>query len=65
MIGAVALPSIVAGPFTVPWQPAGVILGVALVCAIAAEIIGRYLFFVSVVPQHRAAPYMAVGSEAA
>ena len=65
VIGAVALPSIVAGPSTVPWQPAGVILGVALVCAIAAEIIGRYLFFVSVVPQHRAAPYMAVGSEAA
>jgi hypothetical protein len=31
--------------------------------AIAGEIIGRYLFFVSAVPKHLAAPYL--GSEAA
>ena len=29
------------------------------------EILGRYLFFVSVVPKHMAAPYLAIGSEAA
>ena len=65
VIGAIALPSIVAGPYAVPGQPAGVVLGVALLVATAAEILGRYLFFVSVVPQHQAAPYIAVGSEAA
>ena len=38
-------------------------LGVAAVMAIAGEIVGRYLFFVSAVPKHLAAPYL--GSEAA
>jgi formate dehydrogenase iron-sulfur subunit len=65
VIGAIALPSVVAGPYAAPWQPAGLILGVALLLATAAEVLGRYLFFVSVVPQHQTAPYMAVGSEAA
>jgi formate dehydrogenase iron-sulfur subunit len=37
----------------------------ALLVALAAEILGRYLFFVSVVPKHMAAPYLALGSEAA
>ena len=37
----------------------------ALLLALAAEILGRYLFFVSVVPKHMAAPYLALGSEAA
>jgi hypothetical protein len=37
----------------------------ALLVAAAGEILGRYLFFVSVVPQHQAAPYIPVGSEAA
>jgi len=31
--------------------------------ALAGEIVGRYLFFVSAVPKHMAAPYL--GSEAA
>ena len=31
----------------------------------AREILGRYLFFVSVVPKHMAAPYVAAASEAA
>ena len=38
---------------------------VALGLAAGAEILGRYLFFVSVVPKHMAAPYIAVESEAA
>ena len=37
----------------------------ALLAALAAEILGRYLFFVSVVPKHLAAPYVAAASEAA
>jgi formate dehydrogenase iron-sulfur subunit len=37
----------------------------ALPTALASEILGRYLFFVSVVPKHMAAPYLEIGSEAA
>jgi Fe-S-cluster-containing dehydrogenase component/DMSO reductase anchor subunit len=40
------------------------IAGLALVLAVGAEIIGRYLFFVSVVPKHLSAPYIASASEA-
>jgi Fe-S-cluster-containing dehydrogenase component/DMSO reductase anchor subunit len=36
----------------------------ALTLALAGEILGRYLFFVSVVPRHLAAPYLAAASEA-
>ena len=42
-----------------------VILGMALALATGAELIGRYLFFVSAVPRHLTAPYLAVESEAA
>jgi formate dehydrogenase iron-sulfur subunit len=52
-VGAIVLPLLVA--------PAAL----ALALAFAAEIIGRYLFFVSVVPKHMAAPYIPVESEAA
>jgi DMSO reductase anchor subunit/ferredoxin len=37
----------------------------AVVVTLAAEIVGRYLFFVSVVPTHMASPYLELGSEAA
>ena len=37
----------------------------ALACAFGGELLGRYLFFVSVVPKHMAAPYLASESEAA
>jgi hypothetical protein len=36
-----------------------------LLCTLASELLGRYLFFVSVVPQHQALPYVGIGSEAA
>ena len=42
-----------------------VAFAVALLLALGAEILGRYLFFVSVVPKHLAAPYVAAASEAA
>ena len=40
-----------------------IVLGLALVLALGGELLGRYLFFVSVVPKHMTAPYL--GSEAA
>src|SRR5687768_4570219 len=51
--GAIVLPLLV-GP-----------AALALAFGVAAEILGRYLFFVSVVPKHMAAPYIPVESEAA
>jgi len=52
-----------AGAIILPLLVAPAVL--ALTLAIAAEILGRYLFFVSVVPKHMAAPYVPVESEAA
>jgi DMSO reductase anchor subunit len=37
----------------------------ALALVLSGEILGRYLFFVSVVPKHMTTPYLAMGSEAA
>jgi formate dehydrogenase iron-sulfur subunit len=44
---------------------AGVLTWIAFVLALTGEIIGRYLFFVSVVPKHMATPYLELGSAAA
>jgi formate dehydrogenase iron-sulfur subunit len=59
-IGGVVLP-LIAGSRAM--HPA--VLWLAFALALGAEIIGRYLFFVSVVPKHMAAPYLAMESEAA
>jgi DMSO reductase anchor subunit len=53
-LGAIALPLFTSHP---------AVLWLALVLALAAETIGRYLFFVSAVPKHLVAPYL--GNEAA
>jgi hypothetical protein len=53
-LGAMALPLVSSQP-TVLW--------LAFAIALAGETMGRYLFFVSAVPKHPAAPYL--GSEAA
>jgi len=69
-VGAVALPLMAAGsPFAAQAPPvlAGslrIAMAVALVLSIAAELLERYLFFVSVVPRHMATPYIAPASEA-
>jgi Fe-S-cluster-containing dehydrogenase component/DMSO reductase anchor subunit len=55
-IGGVILPLVVTSTFG--W-------GTALVVALSAEVLDRYLFFVSVVPKHMATPYLEIGSEAA
>ena len=61
-VGGVALP-LVATTATTATSPAT--WWAALLLALSAEILGRYLFFVSVVPKHMAAPYLQIGSEAA
>ena len=53
-LGAIALPLYSSNPL---------VLGLAFVLALSGEAIGRYLFFVSAVPKHLAAPYL--GSQAA
>ena len=71
-LGAIVLPLLAgpAGAFAVGTATAAheaghSVLVVALLLAVAGEIVGRYLFFVSVVPKHLAAPYIASASEAA
>jgi len=73
-IGAIAIPLLVAGSATgaaafagaasPPREAGNSMLLVALLIAVTGEIVGRYLFFVSVVPKHLAAPYIASASEA-
>ena len=53
-LGAIALPLFTSQP---------IVLWLGFLLALAGETIGRYLFFVSVVPKHLVAPYL--GSEAA
>jgi DMSO reductase anchor subunit len=54
-LGAIALPLFTSSNAPTLWAACGL--------ALAGEIVGRYLFFVSAVPKHPAAPYL--GSEAA
>ena len=54
--GGIVLPLVATGR-VMPWA--------AFTLALAGEIVGRYLFFVSVVPKHMATPYLELGSEAA
>ncbi len=66
-IGAIVLPLVIgpaaaSGHATAATEAAPYF---ALACAVAGEVIGRYLFFVSVVPRHLAAPYIAAAREAA
>jgi formate dehydrogenase iron-sulfur subunit len=61
-VGAMALPLLATG---LPDGPGRLLMLGALLLALTAELIERYLFFVSVVPRHLAAPYIASASEAA
>ena len=70
-LGGIVLPLVAgwagaaeAGPYA-PAVAAHYVFFVGLACALGAEVLGRYLFFVSVVPKHLAAPYLAAASEAA
>jgi DMSO reductase anchor subunit len=54
--GGIVLPLVATGNVA-PW--------LALALALAGEVAGRYLFFVTVVPTHMATPYLELGNEAA
>ena len=67
-----AVPSVVrcallaAGGIVLPLTGAGPLVTAASAAfALVGELLGRYLFFVSVVPKHMATPYVVMGSEAA
>jgi DMSO reductase anchor subunit len=66
-LGAIVLPLLAGGGRGALFALGGVpvLFLFALGCALAGEIVGRYLFFVSVVPKHLAAPYLPAASEAA
>ena len=55
MTGAIVIPLLSGNP---------ILLTLAFLLALAGEILGRYLFFVSVVPKNMAASYLS-GREAA
>ncbi len=54
--GGIVIPLVAS---TAAWYAAALALG------LGSEILGRWLFFVSVVPKHMTAPYLGIGSEAA
>jgi Fe-S-cluster-containing dehydrogenase component/DMSO reductase anchor subunit len=68
-LGAIVVPlSAFAGPADAapaPWESERAVFGLALALAGLGELAGRYLFFVSAVPRHMAASYIAAASEAA
>jgi formate dehydrogenase iron-sulfur subunit len=61
--GAIVLPLVAVSPG--PAEAGRYVPVAALAVALGGEILGRYLFFVSVVPTHLAAPYVAAAREAA
>jgi Fe-S-cluster-containing dehydrogenase component/DMSO reductase anchor subunit len=61
--GGIVLPLMQARPSVSPSSPGMAIAALAL--ASGGELLGRYLFFVSVVPRHMTAPYVAAAREAA
>ena len=62
-VGGIVLPLIWTAWAATVWG--GWAASLALLLALGGELLGRYLFFVSVVPTHMAAPYLALETEAA
>jgi DMSO reductase iron-sulfur subunit len=57
---------LISGGMVLPMVSSGRVAAfVALAAALAGEILGRYLFFIGVVPKNMAATYVAAGGEAA
>jgi DMSO reductase iron-sulfur subunit len=68
VLGGIVLPLSSAGAWPAGPQNRPAVAGLmtaALALAIAGELLGRHLFFVSAVPRHFAAPYIAAAGEAA
>lgn len=55
---------LLAGGIALPLSGLGGAYSAALALAFAGEIVGRYLFYVSVVPKNLASPYLAAGERA-
>jgi DMSO reductase anchor subunit len=64
-VGGVVLPLLIASRPDLPALTSALAMAVALVLAMGGEILGRYLFFVSVVPRQMAAAYLPAAREAA
>jgi DMSO reductase anchor subunit len=63
LVGGVVLPIVAVGPLmsgSAGHASTAILLWTAFLLALAGEILGRYLFFVSVVPKHMAAPYLTL-----
>jgi formate dehydrogenase iron-sulfur subunit len=66
VVGAVVMPLVAGSTGEQAWLLGGrPAFAIGLLLALAGEMVGRYLFFVSVVPMHMTAPYVASGREAA
>ena len=59
------MPLLVASRGDLPALWSALAMGAALALAMGGEILGRYLFFVSVVPRQMAAAYLPAAREAA
>jgi Fe-S-cluster-containing dehydrogenase component/DMSO reductase anchor subunit len=64
-VGGVVMPLLVASRTDSADVGSVLVIGAALALAFAGEILGRYLFFVSVVPRQMAAAYLSAAREAA
>ncbi|HEV8395662.1 MAG TPA: DmsC/YnfH family molybdoenzyme membrane anchor subunit [Vicinamibacterales bacterium] len=64
-VGGVLMPLLIASRPDLAGGSSALLIGVSLAMAIGGEILGRYLFFVSVVPRQMAAAYLSAAREAA
>jgi len=64
-VGGVMMPLLIASRGDLPALSSALAMGAALALAMGGEILGRYLFFVSVVPRQMAAAYLPAAREAA
>jgi hypothetical protein len=64
-LGGVVMPLLIASRTDLPSTASALLIGASLVLAMGGEILGRYLFFVSVVPRQMAAAYLSAAREAA
>ena len=64
-VGGVVMPLLIANRPDLGDGLSALLIGASLVLAMGGEILGRYLFFVSVVPRQMAAAYLSAAREAA
>ena len=64
-VGGVVMPLLIASRPDLAGGSSALLIGASLAMAMVGEILGRYLFFVSVVPRQMAAAYLSAAREAA